>query len=43
MKWAGKTAHITGGVSGIGFGIARAFGAARKLISLDDLTSENSP
>lgn len=28
MAWHGKTALITGGVSGIGFGIARAFGAA---------------
>jgi NAD(P)-dependent dehydrogenase (short-subunit alcohol dehydrogenase family) len=28
MNWQGKTAFITGGVSGIGFGIARAFSAA---------------
>jgi NAD(P)-dependent dehydrogenase (short-subunit alcohol dehydrogenase family) len=28
MNWQDKTALITGGVSGIGFGIARAFGSA---------------
>jgi NAD(P)-dependent dehydrogenase (short-subunit alcohol dehydrogenase family) len=28
MRWEGKTAFITGGVSGIGFGIARAFSNA---------------
>jgi NAD(P)-dependent dehydrogenase (short-subunit alcohol dehydrogenase family) len=28
MDWTGKTAFITGGVSGIGFGIARAFSDA---------------
>lgn len=34
MDWAGKTAFITGGVSGIGFGIARAFSNAGMRLAL---------
>ncbi len=33
MNWQGRTAFITGGVSGIGLGIAQAFaGAGMKVI-----------
>ncbi len=34
MDWQGKTAFITGGVSGIGFGIARAFSDAGMRLAL---------
>jgi len=34
MDWQGKTAFITGGVSGIGFGIARAFSDAGMRVAL---------
>ena len=34
MDWRGKTAFITGGVSGIGFGIARAFSNAGTRLAL---------
>ncbi|MFC2953446.1 SDR family NAD(P)-dependent oxidoreductase [Marinicaulis aureus] len=34
MNWQGKTAFITGGVSGIGFGIARAFSNAGMRLAL---------
>jgi NAD(P)-dependent dehydrogenase (short-subunit alcohol dehydrogenase family) len=34
MDWIGKTAFITGGVSGIGFGIAQAFAGARMRLIL---------
>jgi NAD(P)-dependent dehydrogenase (short-subunit alcohol dehydrogenase family) len=34
MHWQGKTAFITGGVSGIGFGIARAFSDAGMRLAL---------
>ena len=38
MDFKGKTALISGGVSGIGFGSARAFAAAGQAVGLDDLT-----
>ncbi|MEZ5893340.1 MAG: SDR family oxidoreductase [Parvularculaceae bacterium] len=34
MHWQGKTAFITGGVSGIGFGVARAFSNAGMRLAL---------
>ncbi len=34
MDWQGKTAFITGGVSGIGFGVARAFSNAGMRLAL---------
>ena len=42
MSWQGKTAFITGGVSGIGLGIAQAFAAAGMRLALSYRTKRTA-